>query len=548
MAHSVVMLLTALLLGLPVLAGQNAGGTAVIQGRVIAGDTGLPLPGAGVQLVSEDTVRTGTARRVAADARGWFEIRNLAPGAYRLIASPPDDKPMYLSTDRPSKGAAVFELEADEIRRDEDFALPRAGAIGGRVSDQFGQPVAGAAVRVFARGSGGRLLPVPSPFSASVSDDHGRYRAWGLPAGGYYVRAEPRSASERASRTREGYVRTYYPGATSLSEATALRLRTSEDLDNVDVRLELYRTFELTGLVLDPAGRPVARAEATLDFAGERAAGTGQRQTTGADGRFTFAGLVPAEYEVRATAYLSSYRPGAGVLTAAPPVRTRIVDSDAETVALRLQFGRTLSGTVTTDDGGLPPFDTADIQVVAQLSDPADHALAPRAPGAIEARQSFSVPGVLAPVVLRLHGLPPGWFLRAVVMGSQDVVDTPIDGTAASSRLRLVVSDRGAALSGTVEDAAGRPAALRDVRLYPAGDEAPTSWASRLRRALTNRQGVFQIDAVAPGAYIVVAADRPIPMPIDEDTWIAIRRLGTAVSLDDQQRDSVTLTLVEWPY
>jgi len=531
------------------LAGRQSP-TAVIQGRVIAGDTGLPLRGATVQLLSEETVRSGTAPQRVTDSRGAYEFAALPAGAYRLIASPPGDQPMYLPTDRPGAGPAVVELSGDEIRRDVDFALPRAGAIGGRVSDQFGQPVAGAAVRIFARGTGGRLLDVPSPFSATVSDDQGRYRAWGLSAGPYYVRVEPRSGAERASASREGYVRTYYPGATSLSEATALKLRTSEDLDNVDVRLELYRTFQLTGLVLDAIGRPAPRADVTLDFVGERAVGTGRRQTTDTNGQFTFAGVVPAEYELRATAIDEArFRPrGSTVLTAAQPVRTAIVASDATDVTLRLQFARTLSGTVTADDGGPPPFGPDDIRIAAFAADTADRPLAPRAPGTITDRLAFSLPGVLAPVLVRLQGLPSGWFLRAVMAGSHDVVDTPIDGSDATSGIRLVVSSRGATLSGTLDDAEGRRAALRDVRLYPDADEAPPVWASRLRRALTDRSGSFQMDAVAPGAYIVLAADRPIPTPIDEDTWAHIRRLGTPVSLREQAREAVTLTMVEWPH
>jgi len=546
--HSVAVFLAALLLGPLVAAEQTGGPSAVIQGRVIAGDTGLPLRGASVQLVSEDTVRTGAARRIDTDARGRFEIAGLAAGAYRLIASPPDDKPMYLATDRLGAGpTAIIELAADETRRDVDFALPRAGAIGGRVSDQFGQPVAGAAVHVFGRGTGGRLLSVPSAFSATVSDDHGRYRAWGLPAGAYYVRVEPRSPAERATASREGYVRTYYPGSTSLSEATAVRIRTSEDLDNVDVRLELHRTFQVSGLVLDTLGDIAAGTDVTLDFAGERAVGTGQRQVADGDGNFTFAGLVPAEYELRATGP-DDTPPARGALAAAPAVRFTIVDSDAAGLTLRLRAGRTLTGTLGGEDAGGPPFDPAGIRVTALVADPADHALAPRESAKIDGRLGFSLPGVLAPVVIRLQGLPSGWFLRAVLAGRGDVVDEPIDGLGTGRRIRLVVSNRGATLVGTLEDAAGRPAALRDVRLYPDGDDAPPTWASRLRRALTDRAGHFQIEAIAPGAYIVLAADRPIPMPIDADAWSEIKKLGTAVSLDGQARESLTLTLVEWPY
>jgi len=68
-----------------------------------------------VQVVSDETAGPAGAA-LCTDARGAFEVSGLPPGSYRLIASPPADKPMYLSTDRLAAGpSAVVELEADEI-------------------------------------------------------------------------------------------------------------------------------------------------------------------------------------------------------------------------------------------------------------------------------------------------------------------------------------------------------------------------------------------------------------------------------------------------
>ncbi len=551
-SHSVVVLLAALVLGPPHSAGQTGGGAGVIQGRVIAGDTGLPLPGAGVQLVSDETVHSGTARTDSTDARGAYEFTGLPAGVYRLVAAAPHDKPMYLSTDRVS-ASGVVELAAGDIRRDLDFSLPRAGAISGRLFDQFGQPIAAAAVHVFSRGTAGRMLTVPGSFSAILSDDYGRYRAWGFAAGAYYVRVDPRATTERATPSREGYVRTYYPNATHLAEASVVRLSVSEDLGNVDIQLDLTRTFQLSGIVLDPRGGPAPGAGVWLDFDGERAAGTGQQATSDDNGHFTFTNLPPADYLVGAsyTGYpsglgLRSYR-GLQVM-AAQPMRETIVGSDADGVTLRLRTGGNLRGTLATDAGGPPPFDLARIRIRALATEQADHPLAPRDAAVLDARSRFDLPGILVPVVVRVTGLPEAWFLSAVTHGSQNVIDTPIDVLGTDSDVRIVVSHRGAALDGSVEDAVGRPAALRDVRIFPDAEGAPATWTSNLRRALTDRSGHFHLEGLAPGDYLVVATDRQVPISLDEDAWAVIRRLGTPVSLREQARESVTLRLLEWPY
>lgn len=538
----------------PALVAQmaQAPGTAAIRGRVVAADTGLPFLEAVVQVVSDETGRTGPARRHVTDARGVFEVSGLPPGSYRLLASPPADKPMYLPTDRLAAGpSAVVELEADEVKPDVDFALPRAGAISGRISDQFGQPVAGATIDVLLRGPGGRLLRVPRAFSSTLSDDFGRYRTWGFPAGTYLVRVEPRAA-EAATPSREGYVRTYYPNVTGPSDAWTVKLKTSEDLYDINVRLELTRTFRLSGIVLDVLGRPSSQAVVRLDFTGERSAGAGERRATSSDGRFTFDRLAPGDYVLRAT-QAGDAQPRPFVprgMTASLPARVLITGSDVVDISLSLQFGRTISGGLVTDEGAAPPFDLGAIRIRTLAAEPEDQALVPRQPIVIsDNKWRFTVPDILAPVIVRLDGVPQGWFLMAVMQGADNVVDAPIDlSPGARSDLRVIVSTRGATLAGSVEDGAGRPVALCDVRVYPDADDPPESWMTGVRRALADSHGRFQMDGIPPGRYLVIAADRQIDAPVDQDAWATIRELATPVALGERERRELRLQLVAWPY
>jgi iron complex outermembrane receptor protein/vitamin B12 transporter len=101
----------------------------------------------------------------------------------------------------------------------------------------------------------------------------------------------------------------------------------------------------LSGAVLDPLGARVPNAEVTLLRDGEQAA----RTTAGADGAYTFAGVVPGRYQVLATA------PGFEAQTSAPV----FVDAAGARVDVTLQVGSVTQGVVVTATAaGIPQSQT----------------------------------------------------------------------------------------------------------------------------------------------------------------------------------------------
>ena len=548
-SHSVAILLSALLLGSPVTAEQTSSGTAVIRGRVIAADTGEPIYGATIRVASEETARTGFTRAERTDDRGRYEITGLAAGRYVLLAYPPGDRAMYLQTERQVSGApAVLDLEYGRILTDVDFALPRAGAISGQVVDAYGRPLAGMSVRVLARTFAGLLSRPPLPSTLSLSDDYGRYRAWGLPPGGYYVLVEPgtRSAGYPTGPAGETYVRTFYPNVTSLSAASAIKLRPSEEIGNADIRVAWSRTFNLNGVVLGGAGRPALGADVRLDLADDRGSQNTYRATTDADGRFTFERLTPGDYVLDARAAT----PTGGAPAVARPQRLTIAGTDVDDVSLVLHSGITLSGAIVTDIGAPPPFAPDGIQVHALATDIVEQALVPRVPGRVPGDWTFELPGILVPVRIRVRGLPKGWFVRAVMHRGQDVSDTPTDFFAVGDTggLKVIVTDRGAVLAGTVEDAAGRPAVLRMIWLVPNNSIADPTSASGTRGTLSDEDGRFELAGVPPGRYLVVAVDGRRGERPDLGALAEIATLGTPITLAEQERKEIRLRLVAWPY
>ena len=105
-------------------------------------------------------------------------------------------------------------------------ALPRGSVISGRVSDEFGEPVANAVVSAMRYGYAAgarRLMPAPGQNSRDTTDDQGQFRLFGLPPGEYIVSATLRALAgrgDRSSAENTGYAPTYYPGHTKRRRRT----------------------------------------------------------------------------------------------------------------------------------------------------------------------------------------------------------------------------------------------------------------------------------------------------------------------------------------
>ena len=137
--------------------------TARISGRVVDAANGRPIAGAMVRLVTQQ----GRQLSAGSDAGGRFEFAGLAAGRYRLTVSAERYLAMQFGG-TPSTGLSgvaprFIVLDAGEHFDKADVALPRPGAIEGRVYDEFGDPAPNITVRLsqlmYAAGRR-RLMPV----------------------------------------------------------------------------------------------------------------------------------------------------------------------------------------------------------------------------------------------------------------------------------------------------------------------------------------------------------------------------------------------------
>jgi len=159
-------------------------GTGIIRGRVVAADSGDPVRRARLRLAAPELDKP---RFTTADAQGRFEFTGLPGGRYTLTAGKTSYVTLQYGQRRAFEAGRPIELADTQVFDAVQFALPRAGVITGRITDDTGEPVAGASVAAMRPryAEGGRQLVQIG--RAVETDDRGEYRLFDLAPASYYV-------------------------------------------------------------------------------------------------------------------------------------------------------------------------------------------------------------------------------------------------------------------------------------------------------------------------------------------------------------------------
>jgi hypothetical protein len=117
--------------------------------------------------------------------------------------------------------------------------------------------------------------------------------------------------------------------------------------------------------------------------------------------------------------------------------------------------------------------------------------------------------------------IPPGWYVKAVLLGDADVTDSGFDVRALreSSSLEVVLSNRGSTIAGRVTDDQGNPVARAEIAVIRAGGQ---SVPATTRSSAT---GAFTIGPLRDGDYVIVALAPGSPSMQSRD-WERLRQLA----------------------
>ncbi|HEV3142011.1 MAG TPA: carboxypeptidase regulatory-like domain-containing protein, partial [Vicinamibacterales bacterium] len=240
-------------------AGARPERTGAIRGRVLRAD-GLPARAARVDLSSAD--RLFSPFGMATDLDGRYEFTDLKPGRYIVAATDSTSMTTARFGQRgPLDRGAIVTVTAGGAVEGVDVAMPRVSVIAGRVVDEYGDAIENANVRLqrieWSRGR--RRLASVRGVASRDTDDQGRYRLFGVPPGRYLVSAavgEPLRGRLGAVNDLPGYVRTYFPGTPSATEAQPLDIATSDQALNINFALSTGQTGRIAGRVFAADGHP----------------------------------------------------------------------------------------------------------------------------------------------------------------------------------------------------------------------------------------------------------------------------------------------------
>jgi hypothetical protein len=335
-------------------------GTGAISGVVIDAVTKRPIAGALVYLGMANYGPVGSRSRQITDAKGRFVYTDLPATDLYFINV---DKAGYIGSHYGDRGPSFINFSNPHITLAEGqwfdkatIQMWRPGVISGTVSDERGEPVVGAPVRLLQRV---RVAGVPhlSSGSSTTTDDRGRYRIAGLMPGDYIVNVPsvqtavpaatpaltvegltPEAAARGSDQPRrnngaldldpknvliignyatppalngapQSYPSAFYPGTPLVATAQTIKLEAGQSRDGVDVSLRPVPTVRVSGRM--SAAQGVAGMVLRLIAPGLEDLADGSEVATtvvAADGTFSFLNVPSGDYTLVGSRASLEYR------------------------------------------------------------------------------------------------------------------------------------------------------------------------------------------------------------------------------------------------
>jgi uncharacterized protein (DUF779 family) len=532
-----------------------ATGTGTITGVVLIAGTGQPARQARVTLSGAE-LRSGQS--TITDDQGRFSFSALPAGRYAMNAT----KLGYLSVSFGQRwpgtlGTAIQLTDGQKFQA--TLQIPRGSVVTGTILDVNDETVSGVSVHAIRVVNDRRIV------EGGTTDDRGIYRIYGLHPGEYTVCASPRdtnagdlarleleleamsrqlaeigrtgvgdpqvvqeriaalrvlrSSSEQAAT---GYAPVCYPGTTTISDASPVRLGVGEERPGIDFQLRLVPLARIEGNVINSTGAQLQGLEVTLQDAASGSISLGTlNNRPDADGRFTIPGVAPGHYKLTAHARIAESQRGAPPLAvqtnagagASPQPVSRpevitvwastdlIVDGrNVTNVMLSLQNGTTVSGQIRLEGSIPPPADLTRMRVRLMATESNLSGLSNG--GRVDANGRFTILSV-PPGRYRISaGGARDWFIQSAVTHGVDVLDFSFElkPNQNVSDVVITLTDRQTELTGVVIDSRNQPAFDYTLLIFPADQKY---WASSRRMQMIRpaTDGRYMVRNLPSGDY-----------------------------------------------
>ena len=452
----------------------------VVQGTVVNSVTGSPIAGVKVDLYwSGDMAYTTTS-----DAQGHFLFDHVEDGLYTAGYSSPDYEwaDFFLAPHGPGR----IQVAAGNPVTLEAHMMPM-GRLTGRVVNALGEPVSKAQLEVIGPG-----MQVAIPTDADGKFDLHKF----LFPGAYTLSAAPPAGLKPPDPDPEtgrpmAWTRTWYPGVTDPDAAAKIVLRPGGEMWNIEWKLLAAPAHAVSGVIVKPDGKPAAKVEIALDG---RSADL--RTTSAGDGGFQFPAVVDGQW------LLSAEMDGGTV----PPQKLRarrpleMAGHDREDLKLQLNAPFTVRGKVIMETApGIAPPRARVVGLVQR--DRAFGASLPRG-RPVTARPDENGDFLLQPVYPGPYEIgplgPPGYYLDSIRFGDAELTTPEVELAPGAVPITVIFKTNGGTVRGTVENCASGW-----VVLVPR--EPAMRWQDFIRQERCDENGRYQVPAVRPGDYYVLA-------------------------------------------
>ena len=483
-----------------------------LEGTVISSTDKQPLKKAAVVVFPEDAGDSEQAenqRNTTTNDQGRFSVE-LKPGVYRVTVS----RNGYL--DQEYGGAegnnnVPVSLVAGQTLSITVRLVPTA-VVHGRVSDEEGEPLAGAMVNV-ARYTYLRGRRTLVPLGQEQTNDLGEFRISNLhPGSRFYVSASYSGAApSKTGQTTQAYGTTYHPNSPDPAEATPIALGPGEEV-RIDFQLVPRPAFAIAGQVTldatEKAESVMVMLADSMWFGGDR------HQAFVSDGKFRMEGLPPGEHTLVAMAIPEDRQSimRGGMRTGTAKVTIGSSDVEGVTIQIASSAGGDIKGRIVLNSPAKPEMTQLMVHLEPSREETQGGFIAAamaRMSGTAQVQEdgTFTLENVTpGEYNVTIYATSPKWrdfYAAAIEFNGRDALSAPTKIMGGGSL--TITAAQGGVITGAVTDEDGRPAAGATVVAVP-----PDRFRHRrdfYHDATADQNGHFEIRGVAPGTYRVYAWD-----------------------------------------